>query len=179
MKSKTTAYPNPAAYFRLDFWNSAASIFLRCKGRKKEGKPHPYFSYFGVVESVPARLQDRTADGVVSGRDQLPAASRVAQIAGGLCRLRRRLQSHEPVPGDSRDFSFQVDKAKAKTAEQRDDRYLLRQPRRRRSSGVVDALRATDPDWVPGLQRKVTLKNRLMMHLPGLAPAAIGSTHEE
>ena len=44
-------------------------------------------------------------------------------------------------------FSFEVDKAKLKAAEQRDGHYLLRSNlTERRPRRTVDALRAIDPD---------------------------------
>src|SRR5260221_5644527 len=82
-------------FFDFDFWHSAAS-HVSAQHRTKEGRQEARILQRGR-ESPPARLQDGAANGSLSGRDQRPATSRLAQVAGGLRRRPTRLPNHEPV----------------------------------------------------------------------------------
>src|SRR5271169_2733827 len=84
-------------FFEFDFWHSAA-FHVSAQHEAKEGRQDALLLQRGRESSV-AGLQDGAADGFVSGRDQRSAASRLAQVPGGLRRGPTRLPNHESVPG--------------------------------------------------------------------------------
>ena len=204
-------------FFRLDFWHSAASMFLRCTERKKDGKAHRYFSvvenrrlpgsrtvqrtvlYLGEINDQQQAAWRRSLE--VFDEDELGAAKKEAGRAFGFVKILM------PPAGQAvtrETFSFQVDKAKLKAAEQRDGHYLLRSnltgedpavlwTRYVQLTQIESVFRSLKSELsirpighqlehradahvliaFLAYSLQVTLKNRLMMHAPGLTPAAV------